>query len=156
MTLDRKAEAAFITLLSASESLKGTGFHHHFSDSIKNEEIVVSATLGEEVAAPSGVHELDISITIRVKHRRRGENAPDRVDHLTNEVQLTLMQPLLHERLTAETENFHCYHAAITGTEREPEDGNIYSATINLTIEAMNVSFSTAESLYSRTQTTTA
>ena len=152
MILEEKAETAIINHLKSSKLLEGVGFSQHFSEDFKEGQIVVTATRGEEVAAPSGVFEIECSISLRLR-LKRWSNSTAKINELAKAIEELISVPELNEHLTRNTDHFHCYFAEITPAEREAQDGKFYEHKFNLTIEAMPQDFQTAEQLSERNLT---
>jgi len=153
MTLEKKSETALITLLKSNKDLESIGFSHHISDESKDHQIVVSATRGEEVAAPSGVFEIDVMISLRMRLKRWSQT-PELFDDAAAKIEAIISQPHLHQYITRGANEFHCYFAEISPSERDPQDGKFYEHKFNLNIEAMPNDFATVDKLYSRTNHT--
>lgn len=149
MTLEAKTENAVIQFLSQDEELKAIGFSRHFSEDIKDGQIVVSAVRGEEISPPSGVFKIETSISLRMRVRRFGD-VTTQFDNLAEKIEQLIFQPRLHEYLTRCQENFHCYDVSPSPSEREPQDGKYYETRFSLMIEAMPVTFQIAETLSAR------
>ena len=149
MTLERKAETAIIAHLKGDSNLAALGFTHHQSEEIKDGQIVVSVTRGAEVTPPSGVYKLQASVSLRLRLRRFGDTA-DRTDELATRLERLLSEPKLNLHFTANCPDFHCYHASLESTDRDPIDGKTFHHLFTLTLEAMPTNYATAEKLSTR------
>lgn len=150
MTLDLegKASAAMIALLQTSQELQVCKFTPQADETPREDgQFVVNAKRGDEVAPPSGVWKVILTIDLRVKLRKGGLSL-DAFLALTAAASAQMEQHwlLLAQNLTSMRNDWHCYDARLTDVDKTPEE-SAHHAQWTLELDAMPVTFAQAETL---------
>lgn len=142
--LERKLENAVATRLKHHDLLAKLRMRRNSEDSPRvNQDLVLSAKRGQQSPPFSGIYEMEVTLTLSMRHRRTVDTLPAFLATLKaieevisfSEVETeTFGQPItgLAAQLSLCVPDFHCYEFAVSGKDDAPVDNKhncIWTAT---------------------------
>lgn len=159
--LERKTEIAFAARFKQLPALAKIRMRRTSEDSAKvNQDLIFSAKRGEGNPPYSGIYNVELTITLGMKHRKTVDTLPlflglcAAMEEVLNITNFDLVNGFPVQRLAAQlslcTADFHCYEVQVTGKDDTPEDKK-HKCVWSLMAIAMPQSFANAAKLQSQT-----
>lgn len=145
--LERKTENAFAAQLKKLPELSKLRLRRNSEDTPKvNGDIVIAAKRGNGNPPFSGIYDLEVTITLELKHRKNVDTLPLFLRQCAALEHAIAGQTskLLSQEISKNVQNFHCYEVQVTSKDDAPDtDTGKHRCIWVISVVAMPVGYAT-------------
>lgn len=149
--LERKVENSFAAQFKKVAELSKLRFRRNSEDSPKvNGDMVIAAKRGNGNPPFSGIFDLEVTITLQLKHRKGVDTLPAFLRQCASLEQAITgkTSKALSAQLSLNVPSFHCYEMQVTGKDDAPDgEGAKHTCIWVISVVAMSQAYATTAAI---------